>query len=141
MIETLNELVKTAGVERMNLSIQSTSDARVAVEIQSILGPEPKEASDDQKALRKALSTPILVEGITGEVDAKLDSLLTDYVRSVKPHADSLETNVEKAKQDVASASKTAKTKKAGKSESNVSAEETPAESADDFATNEAYSL
>lgn len=101
MIETLQELVKASGVERMTLSIQNTSEARVAVTIQCVLGQEPKEPSESQRVLRQALAQPILVEGITGEVDAKLDGLLTEYVRAVRPYADALITNAKVAKEKV----------------------------------------
>lgn len=101
MIETLQELVKASGVERMTLSIQNTSEARVAVTIQCVLGQEPKEPSESQRVLRQALAQPILVEGITGEVDAKLDGLLTEYVRAVRPYADALITNTKVAKEKV----------------------------------------
>jgi len=104
MIEIFHELVKTSGVERMTLSIQSISETRVAVVIQNVLGPEPKEPTENQRGLRQALAQAILVEGMAGEVDAKLDSLLFEYVRAVRPYAETLITNAKAAKEKVESA-------------------------------------
>lgn len=106
MIETLFELVKASGVDRMNLSIQSSQGDRAAVCIQCILGEEPKDATDEQRELRQALAKPIVVEGVVGEVDAKLDEMITGYVRTAAPLANELVTNVEQAKGDLAKADK-----------------------------------
>jgi hypothetical protein len=141
MIETLQELVKASGVERMTLSIQNTSEARVAVAIQCVLGQEPKEPSDIQRVLRQALAQPILVEGITGEVDAKLDSLLTEYVRAVRPHADSLITNVKVAKDKVERAGASVKADSDNSTEEGDKKSLSPDAKVEEFATNEAESL
>lgn len=106
MIETLQAIVESANVERLNLSIQTVSESRTAVIVQAILRPEPDKASDDQRRLRKALASPIMVEGLTGEVDAKLDSILTKYVESVRLPMQTLVTNVDKVAEDVAEAQK-----------------------------------
>lgn len=121
MIETLFELVKTSGVDRMNLSIQSSQGERATVCIQCILGDEPKDATDSQRELRQALAKPILVEGVVGEVDAKLDDILTTYVRAAVPLTGDLVTNVEHVKSDLSKAEKkVAKTKAAEKAEAKV---------------------
>ncbi len=141
MIETLQELVKASGVERMTLSIQNTSEARVAVAIQCVLGPEPKEPAENQRELRQALAHPILVEGITGEVDAKLDSLLTEYVRAVRPHADALITNVKAAKDKVEKAGESVKAEGGGSvKESDKKAASTDTKT-EEFTSDEADSL
>jgi len=106
MIETLFELVKASGVDRMNLSIQSSQGERATVCIQCILGEEPKDATEEQRELRQALAKPIVVEGVVGEVDAKLDDILTGYVRTAAPLANELVTNVEQVKGDLAKADK-----------------------------------
>lgn len=112
MIETLHELALASGIERMNLSIQAESESKATVVVQCIFGASPKDATDEQQNLREALSQPIVIRGVVGEVDAKLDSLLTDYVRSVQPFAESIETSTEKAKEKVTKAGKeAAKTK------------------------------
>jgi len=106
MIETLFELVKASGVDRMNLSIQSSQGERATICIQCILGEEPKDATEEQRELRQALAKPIVVEGVVGEVDAKLDDILTGYVRTAAPLANELVTNVEQVKGDLAKADK-----------------------------------
>lgn len=142
MIENLNELVKNGGVKKMHLTIESTSQTRVAVTIQCILGAEPNDPSEEQRALRQALSQPILVEGITGEVDAKLDELLTDYVRTVTPHVDSLVTNVEIAKKQISAAGKSAKLKqKPIDGDTDSPSDKQSSEADEDFATDDASSL
>jgi PRTRC genetic system protein E len=128
MIETLFELVKASGVDRMNLSIQSSQGERATVCIQCILGEEPKDATDEQRELRQALAKPIVVEGMVGEVDAKLDDILTGYVRAAAPLANELVTNVEQVKGDLAKADKKVSKAKAKAAEkpktATVSAEE-----------------
>ncbi len=114
MIETLHELALASGIERMNLSIQAESESKATVVVQCILGTSPKDATDEQQKLREALSQPIVIRGVVGEVDAKLDSLLTDYVRSVQPFAESIETSTEKAKEKVTKAGKEAAKTKGG---------------------------
>lgn len=114
MIETLHELTLASGIERMNLSIQADSKSKATVVVQCILGAAPKDATDEQQKLREALSQPIVIRGVVGEVDAKLDSLLTDYVRSVQPFAESIETSTEKAKEKVTKAGKEATKTKGG---------------------------
>lgn len=108
MIETLFDLVKCSGVERMNLSIQAAQGNRVAVCIQCILGAEPKEATEEQSELRRALAMPILIEGLVGEVDAKLDEIVTGFVRAAAPITKTLVTNVGHLKEDLAKAGKKA---------------------------------
>lgn len=114
MIETLHELALASGIERMNLSIQAESESKATVVVQCILGASPKDATEEQQKLREALSQPIVIRGVVGEVDAKLDSLLTDYVRSVQPFAESIETSTEKAKEKVTKAGKEAAKTKGG---------------------------
>lgn len=108
MIETLHELALASGIERMNLSIQADSKSKATVVVQCILGASPKDATEEQQNLREAFSQPIVIRGVVGEVDAKLDSLLTDYVRSVQPFAESIETSTDKAKEKIAKAGKEA---------------------------------
>ncbi len=108
MIETLFDLLKVSAVERMNLSIQSAQGNRVGVCIQCILGAEPKDATEEQSELRRALAMPILIEGVVGEVDAKLDELLTGFVRAAAPLAGSLVTNVGEVKDGLDKAGKKA---------------------------------
>ena len=95
MIEQLSELVNSAGVSRMNLSIQSQGNEHVNVVIQAVLGREPDSASDKQKQLRAALSTPINVSGYVGEVDVHLEDLLYKYIGDTKSPLNELKTNVE----------------------------------------------
>ena len=114
MIETLHELALASGIERMNLSIQADSKSNATVVVQCILGASPKDATEEQQNLREAFSQPIVIRGVVGEVDAKLDSLLTDYVRSVQPFTESIETSTEKAKEKVAKAGKEAAKTKGG---------------------------
>lgn len=114
MIETLHELALASGIERMNLSIQADSKSKATVVVQCILGASPKDATEEQQNLREAFSQPIVIRGVVGEVDAKLDSLLTDYVRSVHPFTESIETSTEKAKEKVAKAGKEAAKTKGG---------------------------
>lgn len=104
MIETLQQLVQAANVERLNLSIQAVSETRTAVVVQAILRPEPNDSSDEQRRLRKALSQPIMVEGLTGEVDATFDRILTKHVEAVRLPLSTLVTNAEKVAEDVAKA-------------------------------------
>lgn len=106
MIETLFQLVKSSGVDRMNLSIQSIQGERASVCIQCILGDEPEKPSEDQRVLREALSRPIVVEGVVGEVDAKLDELLTAFVKQAAPLASALVTNVAQVKDKLSGAAK-----------------------------------
>tara|TARA_R110002072_G_scaffold298269_2_gene471972 strand:+ start:21716 stop:22147 length:432 start_codon:yes stop_codon:yes gene_type:complete len=96
VIEQLSQLVSAAGVERMNLSIQSHgNNDQVDVVIQCVFGREPEKSTGEQKKLRSVLSTPIRVSGYVGEVDVKLDDLLYRYVHSVKPSLDQLTTDIE----------------------------------------------
>lgn len=138
MIETLHELTLTSGIERMNLSIQADSESRTTVVVQCILGAAPKDATDEQQKLREALSQPIVLRGVVGEVDAKLDSLLTDYVRSVLPFAESIETSTDKAKEKVTKAGKEAARTKGGddavssETSTNATDEETESFSSED---------
>lgn len=146
MIETLHELANSSGVERIAITIQSQGSSRVAVTIQSVLGCAPSDITPEQSSLRAALSQPVSVEGFAGEVEAKIDGLLTAYVRSVRPHADNLATNADKAAEAVVratSAPAAPSTDEGG--ESRVSKVDTPvatpeAESVD-FASDDASSL
>ncbi|RYY74517.1 MAG: hypothetical protein EOO52_13210 [Gammaproteobacteria bacterium] len=105
MIENLFQLVQSAGVERLHLSIQPSKRERVAVCIQCILGDEPDKATEDQQSLRQALSVPIIIEGIAGEVDAKLDVILNDYVKKAVPLSDRLLTNADQVKRELSKVS------------------------------------
>lgn len=96
MFESLHELVKTASVDRISISMESQSKSRITVTIQSILGAAPKDASDEQVKLRHALSMPICIEGNAGEIDANVEGLLDDYIATVRPKADVLKTNAHK---------------------------------------------
>ena len=96
VIEQLSQLVSSAGVERMNLSIQNHgNNDQVDVVIQCVFGREPEKSTGEQRKLRSVLSTPIRVSGYVGEVDVKLDDLLYKYVYSVKPSLDQLTTDIE----------------------------------------------
>ena len=148
MIETLNELANASGVQRLMLSIQPMSETRVAVTIQSILGAEPDNPSEDQVKLRQALAAPVVVEGITGEVDAKIEQILADYVQSVRPKADRLVTNIEKVKESVAvagSADSGESEKADGDSKSGEASkndqEDSPKDESDRYASDDAESL
>lgn len=142
MIEILHELVQASGIERINLSIQAESKSKVTVVVQSILGASPKDACDEQQQLREALAQPIVIRGVVGEVDAKLDSLLASYVRSVQPYATSIETSTEKAKEKVSKAGKeAAKNKTSDKTTSSDSAAATTDAEAETFTSEETTSL
>ncbi len=141
MIECLHELATSAGVQRINISIQAASNQKVGVVIQSILGAAPQNLTEEQNALREALAMPISIEGLAGEVEAKLDSLLSDHVASVKPHADSLEVQLEKSKANV---KKACNKDSAGSSESDDSTKEVTENVSDqesDFSSDDAESL
>lgn len=141
MIECLHELANSAGVQRINISIQAASNQKVAVVIQSILGAEPNNPSEQQSALREALAMPISIEGLAGEVEAKLDSLLSNHVASIKPHADSLEVQMEKS---TAKASKANKKDATEESDAEVKpSDETKGDNnkENDFSSEEADSL
>lgn len=107
MIENLANLVRSASVERLSLSIQCSSPERVAVAVQTILGdsPEDKDESANQMQLRHALSKPILVEGTIDEVDAVMDKLLMKYVEQAKLKAGKLVTNIDEVTQALKEAS------------------------------------
>lgn len=96
MFESLHELVKTASVDRISISMESQSESRITVTIQSILGAAPNDASDEQVKLRHALSMPICIVGNAGEIDANVEGLLDGYIATVRPKADALKTNAHK---------------------------------------------
>lgn len=108
MIELFHELAIASGISRMNISIQAISKSNVAVVIQAVLESAPENLSQEQQSLREALASPIIVKGLAGEVEARLDALLSDYVSSIKPLADSLEVQVEKNISKTESAAKSA---------------------------------
>lgn len=113
MIETLSQLAASSGISRLTVSIQPQSESRVAVTIQSILGAEPPTPTEAQKKLRMALAQPVLIDGLPGEIDAKIESILDDYLGRVRPHADGLKTNAEEAAKAVEKAGAEAAKEKA----------------------------
>lgn len=144
MIETLFQLVRASGIERMNLSIQSSTGDRATVCVQCILGSEPKDATPEQRDLRHALAQPIAIEGLVGEVDAKLDEILTNYVKAATPLANSLITNIADVKSGLEKADK--KQSKANQKASEAPKEEGAAiknenDDDDEFQPDEAESL
>ncbi len=96
MIEILHDLANQAGLNKVSVQIQATSNSTAAVSIQCIPHPLKDDATDAQKKLRDTLAMPIALTGIAGEVEAKLDNLLLDYLKTVKPHAASLDVQLNK---------------------------------------------
>ena len=106
MIEVLCKMLPTAGIKRMNISLQSSGAGKVTIVVQSILGEIPngdgnylfEEKCDDlpsrsQLALRDALCQPLVIEGTIGEVDVRLEKELMDFVTAAVPAAELLKVN------------------------------------------------
>lgn len=93
MFESLQELIKAGSVSRVVISVEAKSDVHVCVTIQSILGQQPHDASEEQQRIRKAFSVPFCVEGLAGEVDASIERLVDSYISKTKPLSGRLITN------------------------------------------------
>ena len=106
MIEILHDLAAQAGLNKVSVQIQAKSNSTAAVTIQCIPHPLKEGATDAQKKLRDALATPIALTGIAGEVEARLDTLLLDYLKTVKPHVASLDVQLDKIEESLKSSNK-----------------------------------
>lgn len=93
MIEVLTELAQAGGIQRFVISLSNSSSDQVAVSVQGILGAEPESPTLEQKKVREALSTPLVVSGSVSEVDAKIDSMLEGYAKSIRPLQGLLKSN------------------------------------------------
>lgn len=149
MFEELKELAVAGGIDRFVISLNASSADAISVSVQSILGAAPSAPTPEQAKIREALSQPLMVSGTAGEVDARMDSLLTEYVTSIRPTASLYKTNLPDVDKAVAAAEaatavkpeKKAAAKKTTKTESEPAAPSDELTGLDKFTSGDADSL
>jgi len=104
MIESIHELSQKAAIRSVSVTVHSSNDSNVTVVIAPIFHDAPATPTTEQNQLRQALSSPLVVSGHAGEVDAQIESIVDEYIENISVASDGLVTNSDKIKEKVSAA-------------------------------------
>lgn len=124
MIEAIARLIKESGASQVQLNI-SVNDQGAHIVLNTKLGDIPANANKDIITLRNALSRPLAVAGVVGELDVTFTQQLEQYIDTIAPAAATL-SNLNDVKGAVEAASKSKPAKKEKAASKTVSVETAP---------------